>query len=55
VLPKLVSRYHGPVRTALVWMICRPLPKMLEIGVVRVLRLGKLPGTDFGDLAKDRR
>lgn len=55
VFPRLVSRYHGRLRTALVWLICRPLPKILEIGVVQVLRFGKLPGTDFGDLEKDLR
>jgi len=55
VFPRLVKRYHGPLRTGLVWLICRPLPRILEIGVVGVLRLGNLPGTDFGDLAKDAR
>ena len=55
VFPRLVRRFHGPVRAALVWLICRPLPRILEIGVVGVLRFGNLPGTDFGDLAKDRR
>jgi hypothetical protein len=55
VFPRLVNRFHGPVRAALVWLICRPLPWILELGVVGVLRLGNVPGTDFGDLAKDRR
>jgi hypothetical protein len=55
VFPQLVRRFHGPIRAALVWAICRPLPRILEIGVIGVLRLGNLPGTDFGDLAKDRK
>lgn len=53
VFPRLVKRYHGPLRAAIVWLICRPLPRILQIGVVGVLRFGNLPGTDFGDKKKD--
>lgn len=53
IFPRLVRRYRGPLRAAIVWMICRPLPRILEMGVVGVLRFGNVPGTDFGDLAKD--
>jgi hypothetical protein len=55
VFPRLVRRYHGPLRAALVWLACRPLPRILEIGVVGVLRFGNVPGTDFGERAKDRK
>jgi len=47
VFPRLVGRYRGRLRTALVWLLCRPLPTILELGVVAILRLGSPPGTDF--------
>lgn len=47
VFPRLVRRFHGRPRAALVWAICRPLPTILKLGVVGVLRLGNIQGTDF--------
>jgi hypothetical protein len=47
VFPRLVGRYRGRLRTAIVWLLCRPLPRILELGVVGILRIGRPPGTDF--------
>jgi hypothetical protein len=47
VFPRLVLRFRGRARAALVWLLCRPLPRILELGVVGVLRLGQPQGTDF--------
>jgi hypothetical protein len=47
VFPHLVRRTRGRVRSALVWALCRPLPRILDFGVVGILRLGRPPGTDF--------
>lgn len=52
VFPRLVLRFRGRARAALVWMICRPLPRILQIGVGGVLRLGHLPRTDFDRASK---
>ena len=47
VFPKLVARYRGRLRWLLVWLLCRPLPRILEIGVAGILRLGQPRGAEF--------
>ena len=47
VFPRLVARFRGRPRAALVWLLCRPLPTILELGVIGILRLGRPPGTEF--------
>jgi hypothetical protein len=47
VFPRLVARFRGRVRATLVLLLCRPLPTILELGVIGILRLGSPPGTDF--------
>jgi hypothetical protein len=47
VFPQLVERYHGKARARFVAALCRPLPRILELGVAAGLRLGRPPGADF--------
>jgi hypothetical protein len=47
VFPQLVARYRGRLRTALVLLMCRPLPWILERGVAAGLRIGQPPGAGF--------
>jgi hypothetical protein len=47
VFPSLVARHRGRVRSVIVWLLCRPLPWILERGVAGVLRLGQPRGASF--------
>ena len=47
IFPHLVRKTRGPRRAAIVGAICRPLPRILELGVLAGLRLGQPPGTDL--------
>jgi len=47
VFPQLVRQTRGPLRAAVVWLLCRPLPFILGTGVKGVLSFGRPPGTDL--------
>ena len=47
VFPRLVARFRGRGRSVVVWLMCRPLPFILEAGVKGILGLGQPRGAGF--------